>query len=106
MGIKILKQNSKGKIMAKTKIEEYQEKYQNIKNVPEKTDESNYDLSILQTELTFELVKALRIIAQQNLDNQKQIKDLILKIKELLGEPTEIQLSGEKNNDTSIGENN
>ena len=92
--------------MAKTKIEEYQEKYQNIKNVPEKTDESNYDLSILQTELTFELVKALRIIAQQNLDNQKQIKDLILKIKELLGEPTEIQLSGEKNNDTSIGENN
>lgn len=98
------------------KIENYQEKYEEIQNGlgmngwNESSDienifPSHFKMNILQTDLIFEIIKALQIIAKQNIENKKEIKELTLKIKDLLGEPIELQ-TGENNNDTSSGENN
>lgn len=92
------------------KINKYQKLYQEIKNkqCDENIDmiqisKNNKEFLELQTDLIFEIVKALQFIAKQNTDNKKEIKNLSMKVKEMLGEPIAIELMGE--DDIDDGEN-
>lgn len=78
------------------KLNEYQNKFNNIKN--ENSIESLVQTNAIIGELTFEIVKALQIILQQNIKNEKKINSLNKKISELIGEPILIGDTNDTNN--------
>jgi len=90
-----------------SKLKQYQDEFYRIKtnlldpnNMTQK--ENMVGLQILQTQLLFEMVSALQIIAQQN---KKQDRNISLILKNITGEPIEFinkndNEEGEDINDT------
>ena len=77
------------------KLEKYQISFEEIKK-NEISSKSLFELNILQTQLMFDVIDALKTIAQQNQKNTKKIETLENKIQEILGQPISLSLSGEK----------
>lgn len=88
----------------KNKVDTYKELFENIKNIQhDPSQDKLFQFMDLQTQLQFEIVQALQIIAKQNQNNNKSINYINNSISEIMGEPVELLL-GDKD-DTDNGKN-